>query len=94
MPPVGLRLFSVGDTGALDTKRMETIDDETTGACIDYIKCQDEAGTPFGVTVDFDTIGENGPALRDTVTVRHRDSMEQERIAIKELAAFLGERIR
>jgi glycyl-tRNA synthetase len=44
--------------------------------------------------VDFDTIGENGPALRDTVTVRHRDSMEQERIAIKELPAFLSERIR
>ncbi len=39
---------------------------------------QDEAGTPFGVTIDFDTIGENGPDLANTVTLRHRDSMAQE----------------
>jgi glycyl-tRNA synthetase len=67
---------------------------DETGAIGRRYRRQDEAGTPFGVTVDFDTIGENGPALRDTVTVRHRDSMAQERIAIKELPAFLGERIR
>jgi len=46
---------------------------------------QDEAGTPFGVTIDFDTIGENGPEKKDTVTLRHRDSMEQERVSIEEL---------
>jgi glycyl-tRNA synthetase len=46
---------------------------------------QDEIGTPFCVTVDFDTIGENGPEKADTVTLRHRDSMEQERIPISAL---------
>ncbi|MFN2509115.1 MAG: glycine--tRNA ligase [Chthoniobacterales bacterium] len=46
---------------------------------------QDEAGTPFGVTVDFETLGERGDELRDTVTLRHRDSMQQERVAIGEL---------
>jgi glycyl-tRNA synthetase len=50
---------------------------------------QDEIGTPFCVTVDFDTIGENGPDLVDTVTLRHRDSMKQERVAVSELKAFL-----
>jgi glycyl-tRNA synthetase len=35
----------------------------------------DEAGTSFGVTVDFDTIGENGPEKVNTVTLRDRDSM-------------------
>ncbi|MFM8684024.1 MAG: glycine--tRNA ligase, partial [Chthoniobacterales bacterium] len=50
---------------------------------------QDEIGTPFCVTVDFDTIGERGPDLAETVTLRHRDSMEQERIAISELRARL-----
>ena len=50
---------------------------------------QDEAGTPFGVTIDFDTIGENGPELSDTVTLRHRDSMKQERVAIKDLPGLL-----
>ncbi len=50
---------------------------------------QDEAGTPFGVTIDFDTLGEKGPELLDTVTVRERDSQKQERIAIKDLLAYL-----
>ncbi len=48
---------------------------------------QDEIGTPYCVVVDFDTLGENGEELRDTVTIRHRDSGEQERIAIPELVA-------
>ena len=55
---------------------------------------QDEIGTPFGVTVDFETLGEREPAMRDTVTLRHRDSMKQERVAIKELANILTSRIR
>jgi glycyl-tRNA synthetase len=54
---------------------------------------QDEAGTPYCVTVDFDTIGENGDANRDTVTLRHRDSMTQERIHISELLEFLSSKI-
>ena len=55
---------------------------------------QDEIGTPFCITVDFDTIGENGPELEGTATVRHRDSMEQERLPIKGLLLWLLERIR
>jgi glycyl-tRNA synthetase len=54
---------------------------------------QDEAGTPFCVTIDFDTIGENGPEKQDTVTLRHRDSMRQERIAITDLKNYLLEKI-
>lgn len=46
---------------------------------------QDEIGTPHCVTIDFDTLGEN-PELADTVTLRDRDSGEQERVAIDELA--------
>jgi glycyl-tRNA synthetase len=54
---------------------------------------QDEAGTPFGVTIDFDTLGEKGPELLDTVTLRDRDSMKQERVKIGELVSKLLERI-
>jgi glycyl-tRNA synthetase len=54
---------------------------------------QDEAGTPFGITVDFDTVGENGPEKEGTVTLRHRDSMEQERIAISDVRDYLLDRI-
>ncbi len=55
---------------------------------------QDEAGTPFGVTIDFDTLGEQGPELKDTVTLRERDSMKQSRVKIDALPALLLERIR
>ena len=54
---------------------------------------QDEAGTPFCVTVDFDTLGEK-PELLDTVTVRHRDDGRQERLKISDLLAFLLLKIR
>jgi glycyl-tRNA synthetase len=46
---------------------------------------QDEIGTPFCVTIDFDTLGET-PDLKDTVTLRHRDSGEQERLTVAEVA--------
>ena len=55
---------------------------------------QDEAGTPFGVTIDFDTLGEKGAELKDTVTLRDRDSMKQERVKISELLPLLSEKIR
>lgn len=44
---------------------------------------QDEIGTPFCVTIDFETVDDK------KVTVRHRDSMKQERIAIQELGAYI-----
>lgn len=47
---------------------------------------QDEIGTPFCVTIDFDTLGEK-PELKDTVTLRHRDTGEQERLTIEEAIA-------
>jgi glycyl-tRNA synthetase len=48
---------------------------------------QDEIGTPYCITIDFDTL------TNDTVTVRDRNTTEQQRIAIKELKGFLAERI-
>ena len=50
---------------------------------------QDEAGTPFCVTVDFDTLGEKGTELLDTVTLRHRDDGSQERVKISDLLGRL-----
>ncbi|HTV61375.1 MAG TPA: glycine--tRNA ligase [Verrucomicrobiae bacterium] len=55
---------------------------------------QDEIGTPFCVTIDFDTLGEKGGELRDTVTVRDRDTMKQERLKISKLLEFLLSKIR
>src|SRR6185295_2514413 len=66
---------------------------DETGAIGRRYRRQDEAGTPFGVTVDFETLGEKDPALRDTVTLRERDSMKQERVRIDELRARLLSRV-
>ena len=49
---------------------------------------QDEIGTPFCITVDYDTMKDN------CVTVRERDTMKQERIAIKDLGGYISERTR
>jgi glycyl-tRNA synthetase len=54
---------------------------------------QDEAGTPFCVTIDFDTLGEK-PELLDTVTLRYRDDGRQDRVKITDLLPVLLEKIR
>jgi glycyl-tRNA synthetase len=46
---------------------------------------QDEIGTPVCITIDFDTLGESGDDKKDTVTLRNRDTGEQERVAITDL---------
>ncbi|MFL6542384.1 MAG: glycine--tRNA ligase [Chthoniobacterales bacterium] len=58
---------------------------DESGAIGRRYRRQDEIGTPFCVTIDFETLGERGDELRDTVTLRDRDSMQQERIKISEL---------
>lgn len=49
---------------------------------------QDEIGTPYCVTIDFDTLEDN------TVTIRDRDTMKQERIAISELKEYIQEKVK
>ncbi|MGZ5545774.1 MAG: glycine--tRNA ligase, partial [Limisphaerales bacterium] len=66
---------------------------DETGAIGRRYRRQDEAGTPYGVTIDFDTLGEK-PELKDTVTLRDRDTMKQERMHIKDLLSFLLSKIR
>ena len=54
---------------------------------------QDEIGTPYCVTVDFQTVGEGGAAGDDAVTIRERDSQGQERVPIAALVSALRERL-
>jgi glycyl-tRNA synthetase len=66
---------------------------DESGAIGRRYRRQDEIGTPFAITVDFETLGEKDAALRNTVTLRDRDSMKQERVKISELIALLSSRI-
>ena len=73
-------------------KHMTVFYDEA-GAIGRRYRRQDEAGTPFGVTIDFDTLGEK-PEMLNTVTLRERDTMQQTRVNIEELVPRLLEKIR
>jgi glycyl-tRNA synthetase len=66
---------------------------DESGAIGRRYRRQDEIGTPFCVTVDFETLGEKDQQLRDTVTLRERDSMKQERVKISDLIELLSVRI-
>ncbi|MSU73874.1 glycine--tRNA ligase [Candidatus Kaiserbacteria bacterium] len=50
---------------------------------------QDEIGTPYCITIDFDTLGEK-PELKDTVTLRDRDTGQQERVSIDSLLSRIA----
>ncbi|SVD66570.1 uncharacterized protein METZ01_LOCUS419424, partial [marine metagenome] len=66
--------------------RIRTVYDDT-GAIGKLYRRQDEIGTPFCVTVDYETLDNN------TVTVRDRDSMDQIRLPIDQLPAYVGEHV-
>ncbi|MGO1542978.1 MAG: glycine--tRNA ligase [Gulosibacter sp.] len=64
------------------------IDFDDAGAIGRRYRRQDEIGTPFCVTVDFDSLDDKA------VTVRERDTMQQERVSIDRLFGYLAERLR
>ncbi len=68
----------------IDLKKLGyPINHDITGSIGKRYRCQDEVGTPFCFTYDFDSINDQA------VTVRFRDSMEQQRIKISEINNFL-----
>ena len=69
------------------------VDFDETGSIGKRYRREDEIGTPFCITVDFDTVGDSEKAGDNCVTVRERDSMEQVRIPISELKAYLAEKL-
>lgn len=63
------------------------VDFDVSGAIGRRYRRQDEVGTPFCVTFDFDSLEDNA------VTVRERDTMEQERVKIEDLESYLAARL-
>ncbi|WBT08133.1 glycine--tRNA ligase [Corynebacterium sp. SCR221107] len=72
---------------AAQLRQFWNIDYDTSGAIGRRYRRQDEIGTPFCVTVDFDTL-EDG-----AVTVRERDTMAQERVKLEDLQSYLAARL-
>lgn len=72
---------------AANLRKTWNVDFDDAGAIGRRYRRQDEIGTPFAITVDFDSLDD------DAVTVRERDTMAQERVPLSELQAYLGARL-
>ena len=70
------------------------VDFDEAGSIGKRYRRQDEIGTPFCITVDFQTVGSDTEEADHCVTVRERDSMEQVRIPVSELKSWLAERVK
>ena len=72
------------------------VDFDDAGSIGKRYRREDEIGTPFCITVDFDTVGdaEKGIEADNCVTVRDRDTMEQVRMPISEVAAYINEKLK
>ena len=85
--PLSKKLSEEAEKVYADLARSFAVDFDETGSIGKRYRRQDEIGTPFCVTYDFES-QEDG-----CVTVRERDSMEQVRIPVTELTAYISERI-
>lgn len=81
--PLTKKLSEKSDEIYNELSKYFMIDTDVSGSIGKRYRRQDEIGTPFCITVDFDTLEDN------CVTVRFRDTMEQERIKISELKDFI-----
>ncbi|MEG2424373.1 glycine--tRNA ligase [Glutamicibacter sp.] len=72
---------------AAELRKRWNIDFDDAGAIGRRYRRQDEIGTPFCITVDFDTLEDQA------VTIRERDTMSQERVSLDQVTAYLSERL-
>ena len=69
------------------------VDYDETGSIGKRYRREDEIGTPFCITFDFNTVGTETDEADHCVTIRERDSMQQVRIPISEVRAYIEDRI-
>jgi glycyl-tRNA synthetase len=81
------QLTPLAKSVAADLRKYWNIDFDDAGAIGRRYRRQDEIGTPFCVTVDFDSLEDNA------VTIRERDTMGQERVSLDRLTGYLAEQL-
>jgi glycyl-tRNA synthetase len=85
--PLSKQLSDKADEIFADLSKSFMIEYDEAGSIGKRYRRQDAIGTPFCITVDFDTSNDN------RVTVRHRDTMEQERVLITELKGYISKHL-
>ena len=93
--PLSKKEILTGPARELQRKLSATFmcDYDETGSIGKRYRRQDEIGTPFCITVDFDTVGDAEKQPDNCVTVRERDSMQQVRIPIDEVQSYIAARV-
>jgi glycyl-tRNA synthetase len=69
------------------------VDYDEAGSIGKRYRRQDEVGTPYCITVDFQTVGDENTPADNAVTIRDRDTMEQVRVPIDQLKSWLEEKL-
>ena len=70
------------------------VDYDDAGSIGKRYRRQDEIGTPFCITLDFQTVGDEATPADNCVTIRERDTMEQVRLPIDQVRAYIAERVK
>ena len=86
--PLSKKLSEKAEEVYLELSKNFMCDYDEAGSIGKRYRRQDEIGTPYCVTIDFDTLEDN------TVTIRDRDTMEQVRVKINELENWLNEKLK
>jgi glycyl-tRNA synthetase len=96
LAPVKLAVLPLVKKDGLPEKAQEIVDSLKLDFNLQYddkdavgrrYRRQDAIGTPYCITIDYDTIQDN------TVTIRDRDTMQQERVSIDKLHSILSEKV-
>ena len=91
--PLSKKLSGAAQEVYAELSKHFMVDFDDAGSIGKRYRRQDEIGTPLCVTVDFQTVGSETEEADHCVTVRDRDTMEQVRMPISELKAYIEEKI-
>ena len=91
--PLSKKLSPAAEEIYRDLQKEFMVDFDDAGSIGKRYRREDEIGTPFCITVDFQTVGDDTTPADHAVTVRDRDTMEQVRIPIFELKSYLKEKL-
>ena len=91
--PLSKKLAPKAQEIQAELSRYFMVDYDEAGSIGKRYRRQDEVGTPYCITVDFATVGDENTPADNAVTIRDRDTMEQVRVPIDQLKDWLNEKI-
>jgi glycyl-tRNA synthetase len=91
--PLSKKLSAKAQEIYADLAKDFMVDFDETGSIGKRYRRQDEVGTPLCITVDFETVGDENTPADNCVTIRDRDTMEQVRIPVDQVHAYVAQKI-